>query len=55
MFDEKNNTPHTAHTLNKVPFIIYSNSYNNLKLKDGRLSDIAPTILQLLGIKNQMK
>ncbi|QIT36625.1 2,3-bisphosphoglycerate-independent phosphoglycerate mutase [Wolbachia endosymbiont of Brugia pahangi] len=51
MFDEKNNTPHTAHTLNKVPFIIYPNSCNNLKLKDGRLSDIAPTILQLLGIK----
>ncbi|NUY39788.1 2,3-bisphosphoglycerate-independent phosphoglycerate mutase [Wolbachia endosymbiont of Litomosoides brasiliensis] len=51
MFDKKNNTPHTTHTLNKVPFIIYSNSCNNLKLKDGRLSDIAPTILQLLGIK----
>lgn len=48
MFDEENNTPHTAHTLNKVPFII---SCNNLKLRDGKLSDIAPTILQLLGIK----
>ncbi|WP_265026578.1 2,3-bisphosphoglycerate-independent phosphoglycerate mutase [Wolbachia endosymbiont of Rhagoletis indifferens] len=48
MFDEENNTPHTAHTLNKVPFIV---SCNNLKLRDGRLSDIAPTILQLLGIK----
>ncbi len=48
MFDEENNTPHTAHTLNKVPFII---SCNNLKLRDGKLSDIAPTILQLLGLK----
>ncbi|MBA8770394.1 2,3-bisphosphoglycerate-independent phosphoglycerate mutase [Wolbachia pipientis] len=48
MFDEENNIPHTAHTLNKVPFIV---SCNNLKLRDGRLSDIAPTILQLLGIK----
>jgi len=48
MFDEENNTPHTAHTLNKVPFIV---SCNNLKLRDGRLSDIAPTILQLLGLK----
>jgi 2,3-bisphosphoglycerate-independent phosphoglycerate mutase len=48
MFDEENNTPHTAHTLNKVPFIV---SCDNLKLRDGRLSDIAPTILQLLGIK----
>lgn len=51
MFDEESNTPHTAHTLNKVPFIVCSNSYNNLKLRDGNLSDIAPTILQLLGIK----
>jgi len=48
MFDEENNTPHTAHTLNKVPFII---SCDNLKLRDGKLSDIAPTILQLLGLK----
>ncbi len=48
MFDEENNTPHTAHALNKVPFIV---SCDNLKLRDGRLSDIAPTILQLLGIK----
>ncbi|MGL9779678.1 MAG: 2,3-bisphosphoglycerate-independent phosphoglycerate mutase [Wolbachia sp.] len=48
MFDEENNTPHTAHTLNKVPFIV---SCDSLKLRDGRLSDIAPTILQLLGIK----
>ncbi|KLT23291.1 phosphoglycerate mutase,2,3-bisphosphoglycerate-independent [Wolbachia endosymbiont of Armadillidium vulgare str. wVulC] len=48
MFDEENNTLHTAHTLNKVPFVV---SCENLKLRDGRLSDIAPTILQLLGLK----
>ncbi|OCA05691.1 2,3-bisphosphoglycerate-independent phosphoglycerate mutase [Wolbachia endosymbiont of Trichogramma pretiosum] len=48
MFDEENNIPHTAHTLNKVPFII---SCDNLKLRDGKLSDIAPTILQLLRLK----
>ncbi|MDR3131912.1 MAG: 2,3-bisphosphoglycerate-independent phosphoglycerate mutase [Rickettsiales bacterium] len=51
MFNEENNTPHTAHTLNTVPFIVCFDSYNNLKLRDGKLSDIAPTILQLLGIK----
>ncbi|QOD37975.1 2,3-bisphosphoglycerate-independent phosphoglycerate mutase [Candidatus Wolbachia massiliensis] len=51
MFDEENNTPHTAHTLNKVPFVVCSDSCKKLKLRDGRLSDIAPTILQLLGIK----
>ncbi|WP_333022945.1 2,3-bisphosphoglycerate-independent phosphoglycerate mutase [Wolbachia endosymbiont of Pentidionis agamae] len=48
MFDEENNMPHTAHTLNKVPFIICKNS---IKLRDGRLSDIAPTVLELLDIK----
>ncbi len=53
IFDEENNTPHTAHTLNRVPFIVCSDSCSNLMLKDGRLSDIAPTVLQLLGIKNR--
>ena len=48
MFDEENNVPHTSHTLNRVPFIIYP--YRNLKLNDGKLSDIAPTILELLNI-----
>ncbi|QKX01481.1 2,3-bisphosphoglycerate-independent phosphoglycerate mutase [Wolbachia endosymbiont of Cruorifilaria tuberocauda] len=55
VFDEKNNIPHTAHTLNKVPFIICSDSCGNLKLRDGKLSDIAPTILQLLGIRKSGK
>ncbi|VVC42861.1 Alkaline-phosphatase-like, core domain,BPG-independent PGAM, N- [Cinara cedri] len=51
IFDEENQVPHTAHTLNKVPFIICSNSHINLNLKDGTLSNIAPTILQLLSLK----
>ncbi|MEY2393442.1 2,3-bisphosphoglycerate-independent phosphoglycerate mutase [Wolbachia endosymbiont of Tettigetta isshikii] len=55
MFDQENNTPLTAHTLNTVPFIVCSDSYNNLKLRDGKLSDIAPTVLQLLGIKSPDK
>ncbi|UWI83134.1 2,3-bisphosphoglycerate-independent phosphoglycerate mutase [Wolbachia endosymbiont of Howardula sp.] len=50
MFDEINNTSHTAHTLNTVPFIICYDAYHNMNLKDGKLSDIAPTILQLLKI-----
>ncbi|MCM1002401.1 2,3-bisphosphoglycerate-independent phosphoglycerate mutase [Wolbachia pipientis] len=55
MFDEENNTPHTAHTLNTVPFIICFDFCDNLNLRDGRLSDIAPTVLQLLGIKSPDK
>ncbi|VVC42738.1 Alkaline-phosphatase-like, core domain,BPG-independent PGAM, N-terminal,Rickettsial palindromic [Cinara cedri] len=51
IFDKENQVPHTAHTLNKVPFIICSSSHINLKLKDGKLSNIAPTVLQLLSLK----
>ena len=43
----KDGTTNTSHTTNKVPFIITDKS---LKLKDGKLSDIAPTILYLMGI-----
>ena len=38
----------TSHSLSKVPLIITN---KNIKLKDGKLSDIAPTILKLLNIK----
>lgn len=42
----------TSHTTNKVPFCIVSNDTKGLKLKKtGMLGNIAPTILQLLGIK----
>jgi len=43
--------PFTAHTTNKVPFILISNKFRNRKLReDVSLRDIAPTILALLGI-----
>lgn len=48
MIDPKNGEKHTYHTSNPVPAILTD---PNLKLKDGELSDIAPTILELLGIK----
>lgn len=44
-----NGTPHTAHTKNLVPlFLISKENFNTLK--DGKLGDVAPTILQLMGI-----
>ncbi len=46
MWDE-NHEPVTSHTLSKVPFIV---TRKELSLKDGRLADIAPTILDLLGL-----
>lgn len=46
---DKNGKPHTAHTSNDVPFIIYNK--NIQKIRNGALYDIAPTVLELLGIK----
>ncbi len=51
MFDEKTNLPHTSHTCNKVPLFLVSKN-KNFKLLDGRLADIAPTILELKSIKS---
>lgn len=50
MIDETGK-PMTNHTLNPVPFAIISNYTEDIpELKPGRLADIAPTILKLLGI-----
>ena len=43
----KNNKIVTSHTNNKVPFIICNKNY---KVKNGKLSDIAPTILKIMKI-----
>ncbi len=40
----------TAHTVNDVPFILVSDDMKDVKLKDGILADIAPTILDVMGI-----
>jgi 2,3-bisphosphoglycerate-independent phosphoglycerate mutase len=43
-------TPNTAHTTNLVPFILVDKDYKN-PVKDGKLGDMAPTILALMGIE----
>lgn len=43
-------SPNTAHTTNPVPFIIVDNDIKEVK-PNGVLGDIAPTILQLMGIQ----
>ncbi len=41
---------HTAHTTNLVPVIYASKNTNKTSIKSGKLADIAPTILSLLGL-----
>ena len=51
MIDD-NGEPMTNHTLNPVPFVIVSNDYKEIPpLKPGRLADIAPTVLKLMGLE----
>ncbi|MEM9821501.1 MAG: 2,3-bisphosphoglycerate-independent phosphoglycerate mutase [Bacteroidota bacterium] len=45
-------TPHTAHTVNLVPCIyVGPSTTEGVKLKNGRLADVAPTILSMLGME----
>ena len=48
MYDEEAGQPYTAHTTNPVPFLLVSGT--KYKLHEGILADIAPTMLELLGI-----
>ena len=45
--EDVDGSPFTAHTTNAVPFYIVG---ANVKLRDGRLADIAPTMLDLMGL-----
>jgi 2,3-bisphosphoglycerate-independent phosphoglycerate mutase len=50
MIDE-HGKPHTSHTTNPVPFIVLGQG-KDLKLRSGgKLGDVAPTVLQLMGLK----
>ena len=49
MINYKTNQPHTSHTLNLVPIILISDD-QNLKIGSGNLSDVAPTLLDLMKI-----
>ena len=43
-------TPNTAHSLNPVPFI-YVTDNNSATVKNGRLADVAPSILHIMGLE----
>ncbi|MFT5834697.1 MAG: 2,3-bisphosphoglycerate-independent phosphoglycerate mutase [Cognaticolwellia sp.] len=44
-------TPHTAHTVNPVPCFFVTNEVEVSEIKNGKLGDVAPTILQLFDVE----
>ncbi|RHM99161.1 2,3-bisphosphoglycerate-independent phosphoglycerate mutase [Bacteroides caccae] len=47
-------TPNTAHSLNPVP-CVYVTENKAAKVEDGRLADVAPTILKIMGLELRLK
>ena len=45
--------PFTAHTINKVPLILVGEG--NVSLREGKLADLAPTLLELLGLEKPLE
>src|SRR5215831_1081459 len=50
MFDENTHQKHTQHTLNRVPELLFNGPAQVRSLADGKLADIAPTMLALMGL-----
>ena len=51
MIDYSNGQPFTAHTTQPVPFVWVSNHTEGKKLNTGKLADIAPTMLSVMGLE----
>ncbi|MGH9841023.1 MAG: 2,3-bisphosphoglycerate-independent phosphoglycerate mutase [Blastocatellia bacterium] len=51
MTDPDTGSPHTAHTRNPVPFILCDAEFRGSLREGGSLEDVAPTMLELLGIE----
>jgi 2,3-bisphosphoglycerate-independent phosphoglycerate mutase len=49
MVDPETGGPHTAHTTNVVPVALVGGP-DGARLRDGRLADLAPTLLDLMGL-----
>ncbi|MGB0632233.1 MAG: 2,3-bisphosphoglycerate-independent phosphoglycerate mutase [Alphaproteobacteria bacterium] len=49
--DDDTGEPHTAHTLNVVPAVVVNAPAGIQTLRDGRLADIAPTLLDFMGLE----
>ena len=51
MIDFSTGNPFTAHTTQPVPFVWVANNTDGKTIKDGKLADIAPTMLNVLGLE----
>ena len=51
MINYETGNPHTAHTTNPVPFILYNYDDAYTLAEGGRLCDIAPTLLEIMGLE----
>ncbi len=52
MWDLINNAPHTSHTTYDVPLYVVGEAFKGRKLREGgRLADIAPTMLAMMGLR----
>ena len=47
--------PHVAHTTNLVPFILLDPEKREVRLRDGMLGDVAPTVLDLMGLEQPVE
>ncbi len=54
MFDPESGGPHTAHTTNPVPLVAFNTPLGRLR-SGGALCDVAPTILELLGMEQPVE
>ena len=51
MLDFDTGQPHTSHTINPVPVILAGAPHGINAIENGRLSDVAPTLLDLLNLE----
>ncbi|MGE5150740.1 MAG: 2,3-bisphosphoglycerate-independent phosphoglycerate mutase [Rhodospirillaceae bacterium] len=51
MYDEETHQKHTQHTLNRVPALLFNGPAGVRSLTDGKLADVAPTMLALMQVK----
>ena len=51
MINAETGEPHTAHTTNPVPFILYNYDPAYTLAEGGKLCDIVPTLLEVMGLE----